>query len=240
MIELERLLRSQGFGSRADCRALVRAGRVSVAGQVFDDPFARLESEGLSFTIDGVDWSYRRFVYLALHKPAGYECSHRPAHHASVYSLLPEPLSRRGVQAVGRLDEDATGLLLMSDDGQFIHRYTSPRKAIAKVYELTTRHPVDATQRQNLLAGVVLRDDPLPVAAVDCRLLDERRLRLSVSQGRYHLVKRMVAAVGNRVEALHRVRIGGFSLPATLGAGQWQWLSRPELEQLAADQETWR
>lgn len=235
MIELERLLRSQGFGSRADCRALVRSGSVSVAGQLCDDPFARFDAEQLSFAVDGVPWLYRRFAYLALHKPAGYECSQRPLHHPGVYSLLPDPLKARGVQAVGRLDEDTTGLLLLTDDGQFIHRYSSPKKAVPKVYEVTTRHVVDESQTAALLGGVVLHDDPRPIAALDCVALGERRLRLTVTQGRYHLVRRMVAASGNRVEALHRISIGGFGLPASLAAGQWMWLEAAELAQLAAD-----
>ncbi|NMQ26571.1 pseudouridine synthase [Candidatus Accumulibacter phosphatis] len=235
MIELERLLRSQGFGSRADCRALVRSGSVGVAGQLCENPFARFEADGLSFTVDGVAWLYRRFAYLALHKPAGYECSQRPLHHPSVYSLLPDPLLTRGVQAVGRLDEDSTGLLLLTDDGQFIHRYTSPKKAVPKVYEVTTRHVVDAPQIAALLAGVVLNDDPRPVAAQDCVLLGPRCLCLTVTEGRYHLVKRMLAAAGNRVEALHRISIGGFVLPASLEVGKWMWLEAPELELLAAD-----
>jgi len=235
MIELERLLRSQGFGSRADCRALIRSGSVSVAGQPCADPFARFEAEGLRFAVDGVAWLYRRFAYLALHKPAGHECSQRPLHHPSVYSLLPDPLIKRGMQAVGRLDEDTTGLLVLTDDGQFIHRLSSPKKAVPKVYEVTTRHVVDASQVGALLSGVVLHDDPEPVAALDCTLLGERCLRLTVTQGRYHLVKRMLAAAGNRVEALHRTSIGGFSLPATLEVGRWMWLEAAELALLAAD-----
>ncbi|EXI77437.1 MAG: Ribosomal small subunit pseudouridine synthase A [Candidatus Accumulibacter appositus] len=235
MIELERLLRSQGFGSRADCRALVRSGSVCVSGRLCEDPFARFAAEGLTFAVDGVPWRYRRFAYLALHKPAGYECSQRPRHHPGVYSLLPSPLLTRGVQAVGRLDEDTTGLLLLTDDGQFIHRYTSPKKAVPKVYEVTTRHVVDGLQIAALLAGVVLHDDPRPVAALDCVLRAPRCLRLTVTEGRYHLVKRMLAAAGNRVEALHRISIGGFALPAALEEGQWMWLEEAELALLAAE-----
>ena len=233
MIELERLLRSQGFGSRADCRALVRAGRVSIAGQACDDPFARFDEERLRISVDGAEWVFRRFAYLALNKPAGYECSRRPVHHPSVYSLIPDPLRTRGVQAVGRLDEDATGLLLLTDDGQFIHRYTSPKKAVPKVYDVRTRHVVDRGQVAALLDGVQLHDDPQPVAALDCVPVGERCVRLTVTQGRYHLVKRMLAAAGNRVEALHRVSIGGFSLPPALPVGHWMWLGEAEIALLA-------
>ncbi len=235
-MELERLLRSQGFGSRAESRALVWAGRVRVAGEICDDPLARFEPEGLAFSVDGVSWNYRKFAYLALNKPADYECSRRPVHHPSVYSLLPEPLLKRGVQAVGRLDQDATGLLLVTDDGSFIHKCTSPRKQIPKVYEVVTRHVVDDEQISALLSGVQLHDDPQAVAAAACVRLNERCLQLTVTQGRYHLVKRMVAAAGNRVEALHRASIGGLRLPESLAAGKWMWLEAPELALVALKQ----
>lgn len=210
-MELERLLRSQGFGSRAECRALVGEGRVSVGGEVCEDASAQFEPEGLSFAVDGRVWRYWRFVYLALNKPAGYECSQQPQHHRSVYSLLPLPLLKRGIQTVGRLDQDTTGLLLLSDDGPFIHRYTSPRKLIPKVYEVVTRHPIDDAQVAALLNGVELREEARMVSAAACVRLGERQLRLTVTLGRYHLVKRMLAAAGNRVEALQRVEIGGFA-----------------------------
>ncbi len=233
-MELERLLRSQGFGSRAECRALVCTGRVWVDGQPSDDPSAKFDPDGLNFMVDGERWSYRRFAYLALNKPAGHECSRRPAYHPSVYSLLPHPLVLRGVQAVGRLDEDTTGLLLLTDDGPFIHACTSPRREVPKVYEVSTRHPVDDGQITALVNGVILHDEPQAIAAAACVRLGERRLRLTVTLGKYHLVKRMLAAAGNRVEALHRVAIGGFVLPQTLAAGCWMWLEAPELALLGA------
>jgi len=233
LMELERLLRSQGFGSRAECRGLVCTGRVSVEGRVCNDPLAQFEPEGLSFAVDGQRWAYRRFVYLALNKPAGHECSRRPIHYPSVFSLLPIPLVRRGVQAVGRLDADTTGLLLLTDDGAFIHACTSPRRMVPKVYEVSTRHAVDDVQVAALLSGVVLHDESQAIMAAACDRQGERSLRLTVTLGKYHLVKRMVAAAGNRVEALHRVAIGGLALPATLAAGRWTWLEAADLALLA-------
>lgn len=233
-MELERLLRSQGFGSRPECRHLIYSGRVSVFGEPCDDPFAEFEPEGISFSVDGVPWGYRKFVYLALNKPANYECSQKPKHHPSVYTLLPPPLLNRGVQAVGRLDEDTTGLLLLTDDGQFIHTYTSPKKLVPKVYEVTTKHLIDDTQLSSLLSGVQLNDEPSPIAAAACERLSERLMRLTVTEGKYHLVKRMIAAASNRVEALHRVSIGGFKLPSSLPVGQWMWMEAADLERLGA------
>ena len=231
-IELERLLRSQGFGSRPECRALVHAGRVTVDGVVCDDPYVCIDPEGLVFCVDGAPWAYREHVYLALNKPAGYECSQKPTFHPSVYTLLPRPLVTRGVQAVGRLDEDTTGLLLLSDDGQFIHTYTAPKKKVAKVYDVRVKHALDTQQIDALLAGVQLNDEPAPVAAAACEVLADRLLRLTITEGKYHLVKRMVAAAGNRVEGLARVAIGGLELPAELAAGQWTWLEADDLERL--------
>jgi 16S rRNA pseudouridine516 synthase len=231
-MQLERMLQSQGFGSRKECRSLIRHGLVTVAGTLCDDPFADIEPAGCEFTVDDEPWLYRAQVYLALNKPAGFECSHQPQHHRSVFSLLLEPLVTRGVQCVGRLDEDTTGLLLLSDDGQFIHTLSSPKRKVSKVYEVQTKHAIDASQIDALLAGVVLHDDPAPVQAVACEQLGERSLRLTIAEGRYHQVKRMIAAAGNRVEALKRTAVGGFSLPAELGEGQWCWLDAADLELL--------
>ena len=232
-MELERLLRSQGFCSRPDCRALVRQGLVSIGSEVCADPYVDIVPDGFDFVVDGVAWRYREKVYLAMHKPAGYECSHQPRHHPSIYELLPRPLLTRDVQSVGRLDEDTTGLLLFSDDGQFIHTYTSPKKHVPKVYSVTTKHPVDHQQVAALLAGVQLHDEPTPVAAMACRQTAECTLELTVTEGKYHLVKRMIAAVSNRVEALHRSAVGGLVLPADLLVGQWQYLEADQLAALA-------
>lgn len=233
-MELERLLRSQGFGSRPECRALICAGRVTVNGLLCDNPYEDYAPEvGLAFSVDDVEWTYRQQAYLALNKPAGYECSHKPKHHPSIYSLLPRSLVTRNVQAVGRLDEDTTGLLLFTDDGQFIHTYSSPKKKIPKVYQVTTKHAVDDEQIAALLAGVQLNDEPAPIAAAGCERVEEHLIRLTVTEGKYHLVKRMVAAAGNRVEALHRVSVGGFVLPASLPVGEWMWLEAADLELLA-------
>ena len=232
-MELERLLRTQGFGSRSECRALICSGRVSVHGEECDDPYADFDPDGFAFAVDGVSWTYREHVYIALNKPADVECSHKPRFHPSVYTLLPRPLVTRGVQAVGRLDEDTTGLLLMSDDGQFIHKCTSPKKNVPKVYEVTTKHVIDETQVNALLKGVLLNDEPAPIAVAACERTSEHLLRLTVTEGKYHQVKRMVAAAGNRVEALHRVSIGTFVLPASLKSGEWMWLTADDLDGLA-------
>lgn len=232
---LERILHGQGFGSRKTCRQLIRAGRVELEGRVADDPFLELESVGLVFVVDGASWHYRDRAYVMLNKPAGFECSRSPRHHPSVLTLLPQPLVQRGVQPVGRLDEDTTGLLLLSDDGDFIHRLISPRHKVPKVYAVTARHPVSADQVEALRGGVVLHDAPEPVSALGCERVSERSLLLTLAEGRYHQVKRMVAAAGNRVESLVRLAIGGLSLPEGLAEGEWRWLEEEDLARLWQD-----
>jgi 16S rRNA pseudouridine516 synthase len=231
-MKLYRVLQSQGFGSRKGWLARVRAGAVAVNGVVCDDPEAEVDPAGLELTLDGASWPYREKAYVLMHKPAGYECSHHPSHYPSVFSLLPPPLLQRGVQCVGRLDQDTTGLLLFSDDGQFIHRMISPKKGVAKVYRATCAEPVGDAMLEALRAGVHLNDEPAPIAALACEKLDETTLRLTLAEGKYHQVKRMIAATGNRVDSLHREAMGRYALPATLTSGTWRWLEPADLHQL--------
>lgn len=226
-MKLSQLLFSQGFGARRECEGLIASGHVTVGGQRVDDPFADVDPDGLAFTVRGEPWTYHEKALLVLNKPQGVECSQKPKHHPSVYTLLPPPLRRRDVQSIGRLDEDTTGLLLFTDDGALIHRLTSPKKHVPKVYEVTCKHPVTPDQIARLLEGVKLVDDPATVRAVACEPTSELTLRMTLVDGKYHQVKRMLAAVSNRVEALHRSGFGALTLPADLSPGQWRWLDGP-------------
>ncbi|MEN9477161.1 MAG: hypothetical protein RLZZ300_1302 [Pseudomonadota bacterium] len=231
-MQLERLLQKHGFGTRKGCRGLIRDERVAVNGQICDDPFADIPTANLVFSVDGVDWPYAEFASLMLNKPAGYECSRKPQHHPSVLELLPRPLRERDVQPIGRLDEDTTGLLLITDDGQLNHQLSSAKRKVPKIYLATTKHPLDQAQIDQLLAGVLLNDEPEPIAAAGAEIVGDHLLRLTVTEGKYHQVKRMVAAVGNRVEALHREAVGQLSLPDDLPPGEWRWLTPADLEKL--------
>jgi len=231
-MQLERILQKHGFGTRKACRAMIRDERVSVGGTPCDDPFADLATDGLVFAVDGVDWPYCEFAAVLIHKPAGYECSRKPQHHPSVLELLPLPLRERGVQPIGRLDEDTTGLLLITDDGQMNHQLSSGKRKVPKVYLATVKHPLAAEQIEQLLAGVLLHDEPAPVAAAAAEIVDDLHLRLTVTEGKYHQVKRMVAAVGNRVEQLHREALADLRLPTDLAPGQWRWLTAGDYQKL--------
>lgn len=241
VMELQDILFSQGFGTRRACTALVETGAVRVRGEVCREVARDFAAAGLAFEVDGVTWRWCAFAYLMMHKPAGTECSHRPGTWPSVYSLLPAPLRQRprrgaapGVQAVGRLDQDTTGLLLLTDDGALIHRLNSPRHEVPKVYELTTVDPVDTRLIERLLAGVRLAGEREDVRAQACEASGARSLRLTLTQGKYHQVKRMIAAAGHQVAALHRSRVGALVLPPGLAPGQFRWLEEQELAALRA------
>jgi len=224
-LSLDRILQSQGFGTRKYCRALIEDGDVTVNGAIEDNFKATFETDGLVLRVFDEEWPYRAQVYIALYKPANFECSRKPSHHPGVLSLLPEQFSWREVQPVGRLDHDTTGLLLMSDDGPFIHAQSSPKRHVPKVYQASTAEPVTDALVAQLLAGVQLIDEPAPLRAVSCVKRGENLLEIVLEQGKYHQVKRMLAAAGNHCSALHRSRIGGLSLESLgLEEGEWCFL----------------
>lgn len=195
--------------------------------------------DGMPMEVQGTAWEYRRQAVLMLHKPANVECSAKPKQWPGIYTLLPAALRQRpvrggqdGVQTIGRLDVDTTGLILLSDDGPFIHRVTSPKHHVPKVYRVTCKHPLASDACEQLVAGVVLDDSPKPVAAQACVQISDCVLDLTITEGKYHQVKRMMAAIGNRCESLHRSQIGGLCLPDDLAPGQWRWLRPAQLAQV--------
>jgi 16S rRNA pseudouridine516 synthase len=205
---------------------------ITVNGEICDDPSAEFGLENLTFTVKGEVWDYREKSYLVMHKPSNYECSHKTQHHPTIYSLLPYPLVARDVQCIGRLDEDTTGLILISDDGQFIHRMSSPKHKVPKVYEVTCKHPILQANIHALLGGVKLIDEAETIAALAVKQISEHVIHMTLAEGKYHQVKRMVAAIANRVESLKRIQIGELKLPDDLAVGEWRWLSADDMMKL--------
>lgn len=247
------LLAAQGFGTRKECARLIRSGQVALGRPLGDpvpgpegpepagpmrweaaaDPEAAFEPSGLWFRVGNLELPYKETLYLAFHKPADCECSHAPGHHRSVFAFFPEPFLRRGLEAVGRLDADTTGLLFLSDDGAFIHHLTSPKRHVAKTYQVDLKHPLKEDQIARLAAGVDLRGDEERTRPAEVVPGTERRCLVTLTEGRYHQVKRMFAAVGNRVEAIHRIAIGPVRLGAELAPGAWRFLGEAEIAALA-------
>jgi 16S rRNA pseudouridine516 synthase len=231
---LDRILQSQGVGSRKWCRELIANGEVSINGEAQTDYRRSFETTGLVFTLFEEEWLYREHVYIALNKPSNFECSRKPSHYPGVLTLLPEQLGWRDVQPVGRLDHDTTGLLLMSDDGAFIHAQSSPKRHVPKLYVATTFDPVTPELIALLKIGVQLHDEPAPLAAQSCRQISSNQLEMVLEQGKYHQVKRMLAAAGNHCTALRRTAIGMLTLESLgLQEGEWCYLEEEQLRSLA-------
>lgn len=226
---LEKMLQSQGFGSRKHCQQLIKQGAIEIQQHIITDIKYKVDLQDGQFSVYGTPYQYREKVYIALNKPQGYECSHQSTHHFSVFDLFDDVLLNRGVQCVGRLDQDTTGLLLLTDDGQFLQALTHPKKHVPKVYNMQIADPVTDAQCQQLIHGVELRNEKGIFAATDVERIAEYQLQFAIHQGVYHQVKRMVAAVGNKVETLHRQQIGKLKL-THLAEGEWMFLNEEQIQ----------
>ena len=225
---LEKMLQSQGFGSRKNCQQLIKQGAIQVAGQIITDLKYKLTLNNLEFQVYGETYQYREKIYIALNKPADYECSHQATHHFSVFDLFDDVLMNRGLQCVGRLDQDTTGLLLLTDDGQFLQALTHPKKHVPKVYVIHTADPLNQEQLSQLENGVELRNEKGTFAATGVEQIASNEMTMAIHQGVYHQVKRMLAAVGNKVEKLHRQQIGKLKLQ-DLAEGEWIYLTEEQI-----------
>ncbi|MEW5726461.1 MAG: pseudouridine synthase [Pseudomonadota bacterium] len=232
-MRLVRLVANLGYGSQKEVRALIRAGRLTDhAGQPLGEDARVGHADVL---VDGEPLDPPAPLVAMLNKPAGYTCSSADPGRI-VYELLPGRWLRRKpvVAPVGRLDRDTTGLLLLTDDGKLLHRITSPRSHLPKVYEVTLARPLDGTEAAVFAAGtLVLRSETTPLAPARLEVLEPTRARLTITEGRYHQVKRMFAAVGNHVESLHRAAVGGLEL-GDLAEGRWRLLGADEAARIFA------
>ena len=230
-MKLVKLIANLGYGSRKDVMAMFREGLVTdAAGEVLyaDDkvPFDTIR-------IDGAPLDPPAGMALMLHKPVGYTCSTKDPGRV-IYDLLPPRFRLRSplLSSVGRLDRDTSGLLLMTDDGTLLHRIVSPKARLAKVYEATLANDLRGDEAEVFASGtLMLESETTPLAPAQLHATDPRHAALTLTEGRYHQVRRMFAAVGNHVVALHRSRIGGLEL-GDLPAGQWRLLDEADLQRL--------
>ncbi len=233
MARLDRLLANLGYGSRREVTALVAHRQVELDGVVIRDAGARIAlTPDLSarMTVTGRPLDPPAPLTLVMHKPLGVVCSHKEAGR-SVYELLPLRWRARmpSLSTIGRLDKDTSGLLLITDDGAFLHQVISPRHHVAKVYVATLDRPLNGSETEVFASGTLMLDsETTPLTPAQLEPLGEKQARLTITEGRYHQVRRMFAAVGNHVTALHRERIGGLALPDALQAGEWRALSPEE------------
>jgi 16S rRNA pseudouridine516 synthase len=225
-LRLDRFVSQAAGISRSTARSLVQRGQVSVDGELERDVSRQIcGSDRVEHAGERLDLPQP--AYLMLNKPLGLLSATSDSEQATVMSLLPQALAQR-VHLVGRLDKQTTGLLLLTEDGAWSHRVASPRHGCAKTYLADLAEPLVADAELRLRQGLVLRNDDKPVRSATLQRLSETRVRITVTEGRYHLVRRMMAALGNRVVGLHRERIGGLILDAALQPGQWRHLTIAE------------
>ncbi len=230
-MKLVKHLANLGYGSRKEVAWMFREGRVTdAAGEVLyaDDPL-----DHGNVRVDGEPLDPPQGLVLMLHKPAGYTCSTKDKGRI-VYDLLPERFRLRDpvLSTVGRLDRETTGLLLMTDDGGLLHRIVSPKSKLAKIYEATLASDLRGDEAALFASGtLVLESETTPLLPARLEVLGPRHARLTLHEGRYHQVRRMFAATGNHVEALHRPQVGGLALDG-LPEGQWRALDAADLDRL--------
>jgi 16S rRNA pseudouridine516 synthase len=228
---VDKLLGSMGYGSRSEIARLGKVGGIVLDGVDLVDVSKRIPVTPdlpSRMEIDGEPLDPVAGLVMLLNKPLGMTCS-RKEDGALVYDILPERWKRRdpAISTIGRLDKQTSGLLLLTDDGDLLHRVISPKKHVAKVYRATLARPLVGTEGALFeQGGLVLEGEDKPLAPAHLEVLSPTEARLTVTEGRYHMVRRMFAAVGNHVEALHRERMGGLTLPDDLAPGEWRLLEQ--------------
>ena len=233
-MKLVKLIANLGYGSRKDVAWMFREGRITDArGEVL---YADDKVEHGQIHVDGEPLDPPPGLVLMLHKPVGYTCSRKDPGRV-VFDLLPPRYRMRdpALSTVGRLDRDTSGLLLFTDDGALLHRIISPRAQVAKVYEAELAADLRGDEGALFASGtLMLEAETEPLEPARLEVLSPRRARLAITEGRYHQVRRMFAAVGNHVEALHRASIGGLVLDERLVPGAWRMLAPGEVEAIFA------
>ncbi len=236
---LDKLLSSLGYGSRQEIARLARVGGVALDGVDVTDASTRIAVTPdlpRRMTVDGRPVDPPQGLMLILNKPLGMTCSHKED-GALVYDVLPDRWRRRdpAISTVGRLDKDTSGLLLLTDDGDLLHRIISPKRHVKKTYRATLARPLAGTETALFASGaLMLEGEDKPLAPATLEIIAPTEARLTVTEGRYHQVRRMFAAVGNHVETLHRESLGGLVLPPDLAPGQWRLATAEEIKAVFA------
>lgn len=229
-MRLDKLLAHLNCGSRKEVQAMIRAGRVQVDGVTERDPAAKVDADTAQVVLDGQAQHYQAQRYYMLNKPAGVITASRDERHDTVLELFPEEM-RRGLFAVGRLDKDTEGLLLITDDGALSHALMSPARHVDKVYEAEVEGELVPDAAARFAAGLELKDGTVcrPAQLEAAPDLGENWVRVTLREGKYHQVKRMIAAVGGVVVRLRRVELGGLTLDPALAPGAFRALTAQEL-----------
>ncbi len=230
-MRLDKFLSQNSDSSRSLIQQAIKAGRVSVNGIIAKKGDQKLLGDETIMLDEKLVEAFKT-RYLMLHKPAGYVCANSDSEHPVVVDLIKLPRWQE-LQIVGRLDIDTTGLVLLTDDGQWNHRITSPRHECDKIYRVTTANPISNATAELFATGVQLHGEKSPTRPAKLELISSHEARLQIHEGKYHQVKRMFAAAGNHVVALHRESIGRIQLDPALAPGEYRALTAAEIESMA-------
>ena len=235
MERIDKIIASQGQFSRSEVKKLVKDGRVTLDGKVIKSSDIKADPNVNNIAIDGKSISYKKHIYLMLNKPQGVVSATEDPDHKTVIDLVPDEFKRDGLFPAGRLDGDTVGFVLITDDGDFAHRILSPKNHIMKTYHATLQRPVTQADIDAFRNGVELKDGTLCLEA-QVRPLDndEPMAEIKICEGKYHQVKRMFAALGNKVVFLKRVKMGGLCLDEALDEGQCREITNEELKLIQA------
>lgn len=233
MLRLDKLLADAGIGTRSEVKEYIRKGRVTVNGQICRKPEQKIQEGQDQLLLDGQAVEYARFRYYLLYKPQGVVTATEDARERTVLDLL-TGVNTAHLSPVGRLDKDTEGLLLLTNDGELAHRLLSPRRHVDKCYLVRTQRPLTVEELHALEKGVDIGDDK-PTLPAKALLNEAGELLLTIQEGRYHQVKRMLQAVGNRVLYLKRMSMGSLKLPDDMKAGEFRALTPEEQESLRHD-----
>lgn len=227
-MRLDKFIAEQTGLTRSQAAKVLKSGVVSVNEEIEKSGARKVSAEDtIRYEGELLEW-LEGGQYFMLYKPQGYVCSHDDGEYPTVFQFFDYPLMNK-LHTAGRLDVDTTGLVLLTDDGQWSHRITSPKHHCEKTYLVTLADPVEAFYAQQLAEGILLRGEKEPCLPAKMEILDDYNVNLTISEGRYHQVKRMFAALGNKVEALHRWRIGDIVLDESLEEGEYRALSDKEI-----------
>lgn len=227
-MRLDKFIAEQTGLTRSQAGKALKSGVVSVNEEIEKSGARKVSTEdAIRYEGELLEW-LEGGQYFMLYKPQGYVCSHDDGEYPTVFQFFDYPLMNK-LHTAGRLDVDTTGLVLLTDDGQWSHRITSPKHHCEKTYLVTLVDPVEAFYAQQLAEGILLRGEKEPCLPAKMEILDDYNVNLTISEGRYHQVKRMFAALGNKVEALHRWRIGDIVLDESLEEGEYRALSDKEI-----------
>jgi 16S rRNA pseudouridine516 synthase len=232
-MRLDKYLSNFSGLSRKEARQVIKQGDVLVDGDMITDPTCNIADTAQ------VQWAGMKVApagprYFMLNKPVGYVCANRDSQHPTVFELLQED-DIESLQVAGRLDIDTTGLVLITDDGQWNHRVTSPKTRKAKIYRVQLAEPIDPSASAQFAQGILLRSEKKRSRPAELEILAPRQVRLTLHEGKYHQVKRMFAALNNHVEQLHRERIAGIVLDEDLAPGEYRALTAAEIMSIDDD-----